>query len=94
MHLPRESIIKRTIRNRLDEFPPQPATLRDLVIEPEGMWALTSGDIPERFLFFDNGPESLARTIAFAADDDLRYLATTRIWNMDGCFAMAPPGFQ
>jgi hypothetical protein len=83
MHMPSESVIKRTIRNnRVREFPRQPTSLQDLVIGEA--WALTGGENPTRFLAFDNGPKSQTRIIVFVTDEHLRYLANSRIWMMDG----------
>ncbi|XP_033101090.1 FLYWCH-type zinc finger-containing protein 1-like, partial [Anneissia japonica] len=42
MHMPKESTCKRTIRNqRSHEYPPEPNTLRDLVIEMDVEWSKT-----------------------------------------------------
>lgn len=93
-HMPESSICKRVIRRqRVAEFPEVPATLRDLVIDVDSDWAQTREQNPKRFLFYDNGPESDSRIIAFATDDHLLKLANSHRWMMDGCFSIAPAGF-
>ena len=90
--LPSGDVCKRTIRrNRTNDYPPEPASLAELEIEEP--WSLTAGDNPEDFVFFDNGPGADSRIIAFATEDDLRRLAASEKWFMDGNFSMAPPHF-
>lgn len=90
--LPSSDTVKRTLRNQRSKLhPPVPESLQDLIIE--GSWTQTAGPDQRPFMFFDNGPDTDARAIAFGTDESLRLLAESDIWMMDGNFAMAPPGF-
>ena len=55
-------------------------------------WTHTTGQNPEPFLFFDNQSRDI-RIMVFATDDNLRLLAQSTTWYMDGNFAMAPSLF-
>ncbi|KAG7171033.1 putative Inosine-5'-monophosphate dehydrogenase 1b-like 10, partial [Homarus americanus] len=72
--------------------PRDSATLKELIIS--GEWATTSGSTPQPFLVYDNRPDSDSRVIAFANEQNLRLLARSDMWMMDGNFAMAPPKFM
>ncbi|CAN7945736.1 unnamed protein product, partial [Ixodes hexagonus] len=54
-----EQSLKRCIRQqRGSAYPANPVSLRNLVVEPP--WAMTAGNQPDRFLCYDNGPETEA----------------------------------
>ena len=73
-HLQSASVCKGTIRNqRLAEFPPVPATLRELVIVRYGEWGMTCEQNQHTT---DNGQESDSY-IAFGKDKDMQ-LCTSR----------------
>ena len=90
--LPNVDTCKRTIsRNRIQEYPAEPASLLNLnILRP---WIHTLGEQQDEFLFFDNGPQAAHRIIAYATENNLRRLAAADKWFMDGNFAMAPPQF-
>ena len=90
--LPSVDTCKRTIsRNRIQEYPAEPASLLNLnILRP---WTHTLGEQQDEFLFFDNGPQAAHRIIAYATENNLRRLAAADKWFMDGNFAMAPPQF-
>ncbi|XP_064474671.1 uncharacterized protein LOC135388795 [Ornithodoros turicata] len=88
-----EDSLKRCVRaQRSSIYPPQPASLRELIID--GDWALTSGSTPERFLIYDNGPDAENRLVVFAAVSGLRLLSESTLWFMDGNFDVAPKLFK
>ena len=92
MFLPEESNLKRSIRrNRQPIHPPEPNTLQELTIN--GDYALTKGAVPQRFLLYDNGRGARNRIIAFATDDDVRLMANSQTYMMDGNFKMSPKNF-
>ena len=94
-NFPQFSAAKRMIRRQRDpEFPPVPATLRELEIDDDSQWAKTGGENPQRFKFFDNGRDSNSRIIAYSSDQQLRHLANASTWYMDGNFKMSPQGFK
>lgn len=87
-----EDSLKRAIRKqRCLAYPPIPSSLRDLRIEAP--WTMTAGHVPEKFLFYDNGPDADARLLIFATAPCLRLLSESSIWFMDGNFDQAPKGF-
>ena len=82
---------KRSIRRqRTKQFPDQPNSLEELRVDYP--WTHTTGQNPKPFLFFDNQSRDI-RIMAFATDDNLRLLAQSTTWYMDGNFAMAPSLF-
>ena len=87
--LPSVDTCKRTIsRNRIQEYPAEPASLLNLnILRP---WTHTLVEQQDEFLFFDNGPQAAHRIIAYATENNLRRLAAADKWFMDGNFAMAP----
>ncbi|XP_045126264.1 uncharacterized protein LOC123513257 [Portunus trituberculatus] len=86
------SIIKRTLHNQRSKlYPPVPESLKDLKLI--GEWTTTAAPEPKPFLFFDNGPDTEDRIIAFGSDESLSLLASADTWLMDGNYAMAPQGF-
>lgn len=90
--LPSEDTIKRTLRNQRSKlYPPVPESLKDLKLT--GVWTTTAAPEPKPFLFFDNGPDTDNRIIAFGSDESLRLLASADTWLMDGNYAMAPQDF-
>ncbi|KAM7290710.1 hypothetical protein ISCGN_027307 [Ixodes scapularis] len=73
-----EQNLKRCIRQqRGSAYPANPVSLRDLVVEPP--WTTTAGNQPERFLCYDNGPQSEARLLVFASKSCLKLLAQSSI---------------
>ena len=84
--LPSVDTCKRTIsRNRIQEYPAEPASLLNLnILRP---WTHTLGEQQDEFLFFDNGPQAAHRIIAYATENNLRRLAAADKWFMDGNFA-------
>ena len=73
-NFPQDATAKKLIRRQRDpEFPPVPATLADLVINDDSPWALTGGDGQQRFKFYDNGPDTNCRIIAYSSDEQLRW---------------------
>lgn len=87
-----EDSLKRAIhKQRCLAYPPTPSSLRDLVITAP--WMMTAGHVPEKFLFYDNGPDAEARLLIFATAPCLRLLSESLIWFMDGNFDQAPQGF-
>ena len=57
-------------------------------------WAKTGGPNPQRFKFFYNGPESNSRIIAFSSDEQMRHLANSHTWFIDGNFKVSQPEFK
>ena len=94
-NFPQFSTAKRMIRRQRDpEFPEVPASLQDLDIDDDSSWAKTGGPIPQRYKFYDNGPDTNSRILAYSSDEQLRHLANANTWFMDGNFKMSPPGFK
>ena len=94
-NFPKDETVKRMIRRQRDpEFPPVPENVSALNIPDASPWAKTRGDNPERFKFYDNGPDTNCRIIAYSSDEQLRWAARARLWFMDGNFKMSPPGFK
>ena len=88
--LPSAEVCKRTIRNqRNPEFPKVPDTCREILIE--GKWSENANG--DEFLFYDSGPDSESRVIAFATQRQLQLPAESNQWLMDGNFAMSPTQF-
>ena len=85
IRLPEESSVKRSIRRiRQPIHPPEPNLLQDLVID--GAYSYTKGEDPEQFLLLDNGRDARNRIIAYATDEDIRFMANSRTYMMDGNF--------
>ena len=73
----------------------QPAEPCDLGhIDLSGTWQTTGGSQPLPFLIHDSGPATPDRLLVFSAPEQLRHLATSDRWYMDGNFSMAPKLFQ
>lgn len=90
--LPSTDACKQAIRRtRRKHMPKVPDSLEDLVIE--GEWASTGGEHSERFLLYDNGPNTDSRICLFATDENLKQLAEANTWFMDGSFSVAPHQF-
>ena len=65
-------MVKHALRyQRRKNVPRQPSSLKDLTIERK--WATTGGSNPERFLLYDNGPETKERIVIFSSDLNPRY---------------------
>ena len=93
-NFPQLPTAKKMIRRQRDpEFPPVPDNINGLEIEDDSLWAKTGGENPQRYKLYDNGRNSNSRIIAFSSDKQLRCLANSDIWFMDGNFKMSPPGF-
>ncbi|KAH7931841.1 hypothetical protein HPB52_025229 [Rhipicephalus sanguineus] len=61
-----EQSLKRCIRQQRSKmYPPNPVSLRDLVIPAP--WTMTAGDRAERFLRYDTGPETENRLLYLPA---------------------------
>jgi len=87
--LPDNESCKRSLRLiRSKNRPPDPTTLADLFIT--GDWTLTCGTEKVPFFKFDNGSQATERVIIFATDENLRRLATSDTWFMDGTFDVSP----
>ena len=92
IRIPQESSVKRSIRRiRQPIHPPEPNLLQDLVID--GAYSYTKGEDPEQFLLLDNGRDAQNRIIAYATDEDIRLMANSRTYMMDGNFKMSPKNF-
>lgn len=92
-HLPSADTCKRVLRRaRALHCPSESQLLHDL--NTGGEWAMTQGDNPTRFLFYDNGTAADERIIIFASEAHLAQLAASDTWCMDGNFAMAPHIFM
>lgn len=88
-----EQVLKRSIRaQRSSVYPPQPASLSELVID--GEWALTQGPNQQRFLIYDSGTQAANRMIVLAAPSGLKLLSDSTTWHMDGTFDAAPKLFK
>ena len=94
-NFPQFDAVKRLIRRQRDpEYTIVPDSLQELIIDDDSSWAKTGGPNLQRFKFFDNGPELNSRIIAYSSDEQLRHLANSHTWFMDGNFKMSPPGFK
>lgn len=90
MSLGESGSLKRYIRRYVHEGRPKdPDSLEELIID--GDWKLTDG---ERFLIYDNGPNSNNRIIIFGTDICLKQLSEAKTWFMDGTFKSAPALFK
>ena len=72
-------------------FPKEPATLND--IDVCGSWSTTGGSNPQQFLIYDSDAGS-DRMLVFSGPEQLRHLAVSDKWFMDGKFDMAPKQFM
>jgi hypothetical protein len=94
--MPSTSVIKRTLRNqRTSRYPPQPQSLENLSVS--GPWATTGDSAGLPFLFYDSLDSSSSdepRILAFGSQKCLEVLCTSKVWFMDGNFAMAPKLFM
>lgn len=71
--LPSADTCKRVLRRaRSRNHPAEPQTLQDFTVA--GTWALTTGDDPQQFLLYDNGPEADERVVMFATADHMQKL--------------------
>ncbi|KAF0682253.1 Uncharacterized protein FWK35_00033442, partial [Aphis craccivora] len=87
--LPKEEYLKRTIRNHRCNDPPKPTCGNEIIIEGEYR---EYGN--QRFLLYDNGPNSDDRILMFATDNYLSLLAKSDTWFVDGNFGLAPEFFK
>jgi len=91
--LPSSDTCKRVLRRaRSRHHPPEPQRLQDFIVD--GSWSLTTGEDPQQFLLYDNGPDADERIVMFGTVDQVQKLATSDVWCMDGNFAMAPRIFK
>ena len=101
-NLPTEDALTQMIRReRKKLFPAQPQTVRSITI-PE--FLKTTIDQGDRFLLLDTGEEwedtdeeqdtDDERIIVFCSDLNLKYLAGSAFWGMDGTFKTAPLLFK
>ncbi|CAB4060381.1 unnamed protein product [Lepeophtheirus salmonis] len=76
----RTIIRSKELRNqRPQTFPPVPSS--HLEIRVEGEWTLSSKR--DLFLFYDNGPLSIARNLVFGTYSGLEYMCKASTWMMD-----------
>lgn len=84
--------VKRALRaERSAHMPRDPDSLAQFIIQ--GDWTTTGGINPVNFLLHDNGPDAADRIVIFGTDENLRRLAASTRWFMDGNFSMAPTIF-
>ena len=87
--MPSRDTCRRTLqRARAKHRPAEPATLKELVIRDR--WTMTTGEDPQLFLLFDNGPEAAERVVIFSTNVKMQCLAASEKWFMDGTFGVAP----
>lgn len=87
-----EDSLKRVIRKqRCAAYPPTPRDVRDLIVGTP--WSMTGGPSPEKFLFYDNGPDTDSRLLVFETAACLRLLCESSTWFMDSNSDQAPKGF-
>lgn len=85
--------IKRDIRKaRQRRFPRVPKSVVDFEI-PED-WKTTGGGSPKSFLVHDSGAGTRRRLVVFATGEQLRFLAQSETWFLDGTFKMSSHIFQ
>ncbi|KAE9522791.1 hypothetical protein AGLY_016832 [Aphis glycines] len=89
--LPKEDYLKRSIRNHREYTnPPKPRCLSEIIIEGEYK---KYGQ--ERFLLYDNGPNTCSeRILMFATNIGLSLLAESDTWYSDENFGLAPEFFK
>ncbi|KAL4153412.1 hypothetical protein QTP88_001245 [Uroleucon formosanum] len=73
LFLPKESVVKRTIRNQRTNNNSALNCINDIVIEDD--WALVNG---QQFLLADNKSTTGERIVLFATDDNLKMLTETK----------------
>jgi len=84
-----EETTKRMLRRKKNKGnPKKPSCFSELTINNE--WAMYKD---ERFLLFDNGPESNERIIIFSLDEGLVHLSEADTWFCDGNFKLCPEFF-
>lgn len=90
-HIGQLESCKRDIRRqRRKLLPAEPASMNDVIVPDE--WRTTSETSDRRFLLHAD-EEGNERILIFATDQQLRTLATSRTWHMDGTFATCPSLF-
>lgn len=79
----------RRIRKEIGDFPKNPKTLLELVIDGENLLTL-KGDL---FVFYDNKLDT-KRTVIFTTNTNLSFLSYCEEWYMDGTFDVVPAIFN